>query len=164
VTPTKNAALEAAFSWALAPIDVAKAELPTDDRAPGTTGRSWHEADERELTHENGEDFAAWSNTGKISPAEAFDRLVGVLVNTRSTMEPKVPDHLPMLVKAPPQVDNPGWQWSIEGDGSLVLNLRHPGLGWLGFRMRDVDGFSENLANVIDQRNALQQEFTPPHR
>ena len=33
--------------------------------------------------------------------------------------------------------------------------LRHPGLGWLGFRMRNVDLFRENLANAIDQRDAL---------
>ena len=113
-----------------------------------------------ELTHENGTYFVAWSTTGKILPAEAFERLVGVLVSTRSTMEPKVPEHLPMLIKAPPQVDNPGWQWSIEGDGNLILNMRHPGLGWLGFRMRDVDSFLENLANVVDQRNSLRDE--PP--
>jgi hypothetical protein len=112
-----------------------------------------------ELAHENGEDFAAWSTKGEIMPAEAFDRLVRVLVDTRSTMEPKVPEHLPLLIKTPPQVDNPAWQWSIEGDGNLILNLRHPGLGWVGFRMRDVDGFSENLADVIKQRNALRAEL-----
>jgi hypothetical protein len=113
-----------------------------------------------ELTHENGEDFAAWWTTGEILPAEAFDRLVRVLVDTRSTMEPEFPKHLPMVIATPPQVDSPGWQWSIEADGSLVLNLRHPGLGWIGFRMRDVDGFSENLAKVIDQRNALRAELS----
>lgn len=115
-----------------------------------------------ELTHEDGKDFAAWSNTGEVPAPEAVERLIRVLAETRKTMEPAFPETLPLLIKNPPQVDGAAWQWSIEADGSLVLNLRHPGLGWLGFRMRDVDLFHENLANVIDQRNALQGELRPP--
>lgn len=116
-----------------------------------------------EMTHENGTDFAAWSTNGQIPPAEAFDRLIRVLAATRQTMEPIFPERLPMVIKEPPQVDSPGWQWSIEADGALVLNLRHPGLGWLGFRMATAEPFHENLANVIDQRNALRDELLPRH-
>ncbi|SFO84829.1 hypothetical protein SAMN05216567_10312 [Variovorax sp. OK605] len=115
-----------------------------------------------ELTHEDGKDFAAWSNTGEVPAAEAVERLIRVLAETRKTMEPAFAETLPLLIKDPPQVDGAAWQWSIEADGSLVLNLRHPGLGWLGFRMRDVDLFHENLANVLEQRNALQGELRPP--
>lgn len=115
-----------------------------------------------EMTHENGTDFASWSTGGAIPPAEAFDRLIRVLAETRKTMEPAFPETLPVLIKHPPQVDGAAWQWSIQPDGSLVLNIRHPGLGWLGFRMPDVDLFHENLANVIDQRNALRNELAPP--
>ena len=115
-----------------------------------------------ELTTEAGKDFAAWSNTGRVPAAEAVDRLVRVLAETRKTMEPAFPMTLPVLIKEPPQVDWPAWQWSIEADGSLILNLRHPGLGWLGFRMPNVDDFHEYLANVIDQRNALRNELRPP--
>lgn len=115
-----------------------------------------------ELTHVDGKDLAAWSNTGEVPAPEAVERLIRVLAETRKTMEPAIPETLPLLIKNPPQVDGAGWQWSIEADGSLVLNLRHPGLGWLGFRMRDVDLFHENLANVLDQRNALQGELRPP--
>jgi hypothetical protein len=116
-----------------------------------------------ELTHEGGTDFAAWSTTGEVLPAEAFDRLIRVLSETRQTMEPAFPEKMPTIIKEPPQVDGPANQWSIEADGSLVLNLRHPGLGWLGFRMTEVDDFYENLANVLDQRNALRDELDPPH-
>lgn len=115
-----------------------------------------------ELTHQDGKDFAAWTNTGEVPATEAVVRLIRVLAETRKTMEPAFPETLPLLIKNPPQVDGAAWQWSIEADGSLVLNLRHPGLGWLGFRMRDVDLFHENLANVLDQRNALQGELRPP--
>lgn len=115
-----------------------------------------------EMTHDSGTDFASWSTSGEIPPSEAFDRLIRVLAETRRTMEPAFPETLPVLIKVPPQVDGAAWQWSIEADGSLVLNLRHPGLGWLGFRMPDVDVFHENLANVIDQRNALRAELNPP--
>ncbi|MGJ7555932.1 hypothetical protein ACSFBI_18185 [Variovorax sp. RB3P1] len=115
-----------------------------------------------ELTHEGGEDFAAWSNSGEISPAEAVERLIRILAETRRSMEPAFPETLPVLIKDPPQVNGAAWQWSIEADGSLVLNIRHPGLGWLGFRMPDVDLFHENLANVIDQRNALRDELKLP--
>lgn len=115
-----------------------------------------------ELTHEDGQDFAAWSNTGEAPAPEAVERLIRVLAETRKSMEPAFPETLPLLIKDPPQVDGAAWQWSIEADGSLVLNLRHPGFGWLGFRMRDVDLFHENLANVLDQRNALEGELRPP--
>ncbi len=115
-----------------------------------------------EMTSEDGTDFASWSVSGEIPPTEAFDRLIRVLAETRKTMAPAFPDTLPVLIKDPPQVDGAGWQWSMQADGSLVLNIRHPGLGWLGFRMPDVDLFHENLANVLDQRNALRDELSPP--
>lgn len=115
-----------------------------------------------EMTSEDGTDFASWSTSGEIPPAEAFDRLIRVLAETRKTMEPAFSQTLPVLIKDPPQVNGPGWQWAIEPDGSLVLNIRHPGLGWLGFRMPDVDLFHENLTNVIDQRNALRDELKSP--
>ncbi len=115
-----------------------------------------------EMTHENGTDIASGSTSGEIPPAEAFDRLICVLAETRKTMEPAFSPTLPVLIKDPPQVNGAAWQWSIQPDGSLVLNLRHPGLGWLGFRMPDVDLFHENLTNVIDQRNALRDELVPP--
>ena len=115
-----------------------------------------------EMTHQDGTDFAAWSTSGEMPPAQAMDRLIRVLSETRRTMEPAFPVTLPVLIKEPPQVDGPVWQWSIEADGSLILNLRHPGLGWLGFRMPNVDDFQEYLANVIDQRNALRNELRPP--
>lgn len=114
-----------------------------------------------EMTSEDGTDFASWSTSGEIPAAEAFDRLIRVLAETRRTMEPAFSQTLPVLIKEPPQVNGAAWQWSIQQDGSLVLNLRHPGLGWLGFRMPDVDLFHENLANVIDQRNALRAEIDP---
>ena len=115
-----------------------------------------------EMTHQDGTDFAAWSTSGEIPPAEAFDRLIRVMAETRTKMEPAFSETLPVFIKEPPQVDGAGWQWSIEADGSLVLNIRHPGLGWLGFRMPDVDLFHENLTNVIDQRDALRHELTRP--
>lgn len=115
-----------------------------------------------ELTHVDRQDFAAWSSTGEVPAPEAVERLIRVLAETRKTMEPAFPETLPLLIKDPPQVDGAAWQWSIEADGSLVLNLRHPGLGWLGFRMRDADLFHENMTNVIDQRNALLGELKPP--
>lgn len=115
-----------------------------------------------ELTHEGGEDFAAWSNSGEILPSEAVERLIRILAETRRSMEPPFPDTLPALIRDPPQVDGPASQWAIEADGSLVLHLRHPGLGWLSFRMPDVDLFHENLTNVLDQRNALRDELAPP--
>ncbi len=115
-----------------------------------------------EMTSEDGMDFASWSTSGEIPPAEAFDRLIRVLAETRRTMEPAFSQTLPVLIKDPPQVNGAAWQWSIQPDGSLVLNLRHPGLGWLGFRMPDVDLFHENLTSVIDQRNALRDELEPP--
>ncbi|CAA2107074.1 hypothetical protein [Variovorax paradoxus] len=115
-----------------------------------------------ELTHEDGTDFAAWSTTGEVVPAHAIDRLIRVLAETRKTMEPAFPPKLPLVIKDPPQVNGPAWQWSIEGDGSLVLNFRHPGLGWLGFRLPDVEGFHTNLVDVIQQRNLLRAEIGPP--
>lgn len=115
-----------------------------------------------EMSYEDGNDSAAWSTTGEIPPAEAFDRLIKVLAGTRQTMEPSFPERLPMLIKDPPQVHAPAWQWSIEADGALVLNLRHPGLGWIGFRLPDVEGFHTNLVDVILQRNALRDELKPP--
>jgi hypothetical protein len=114
-----------------------------------------------EMTSEDGTDFASWSTSGEIPPAESFDRLIRVLAETRRTMEPAFSQTLPVLIKDPPQVDGAAWQWSIQPDGSLVLNLRHPGLGWLGFRMPDVDSFHENLATVIEQRNTLRAELDP---
>lgn len=117
-----------------------------------------------EMTHENGTDIASWSTTDAVQPAEAFDRLIRVLAETRKTMEPAFPDTLPVFIKGAPQVDGPAWQWSMQPDGSLILNLRHPGLGWLGFRMPNVDLFHENLATVLDQRNALRAELEPPAR
>lgn len=115
-----------------------------------------------ELTNENGVDFASWLATGAVPTAEAIDRIIRVLAETRRTMEPAVPEALPLIIKAPPQVHAPAWQWSIEADGSLVLNLRHPGLGWLGFRLPYVDGFQSNLVDVIFQRNALLDELKSP--
>ena len=115
-----------------------------------------------DLTHDNGTDFASWQTTGEIPPSDALDRLIRVLAETRKTLDPAFPKTLPVLIKDPPQVNEAAWQWSIQADGSLVLNIRHPGLGWLGFRMPDVDQFHENLANVIDQRNALRDELSPP--
>jgi hypothetical protein len=115
-----------------------------------------------EMTSEDGTDFANWSTSGEIPPAEAFDRLIRVLAETRKMMKPAFSQTLPVLIKDPRQVNGAAWQWSIQPDGSLVLNLRHPGLGWLGFRMPDVDLFHENLTNVIDQRNALRDELAPP--
>jgi hypothetical protein len=115
-----------------------------------------------ELIQESGTDFAKWSATGEIAPSEAFDRLIRVLAATRQNMEPAFAQALPVIIKDPPPVDGPAWQWSIEADGSLVLNLRHPGLGWLGFRLADVEGFHANLGNVVDQRNALRAEFERP--
>lgn len=114
-----------------------------------------------ELTHDNGTDLASWSTTDSVQPAEAFDRLIRVLAETRRTMAPAFPDTLPVLIKAPPQVDGPAWQWSMQPDGGLILNILHPGLGWLGFRMPDVDRFHENLATVLDQRNTLRAELEP---
>ncbi len=81
-----------------------------------------------ELTHVDGADFATWATTGATPPNEAVDRLIRVLAETRKTMEPAFPETLPVLIKDPPQVSGPGWQWAIEPDGSLVLNIRHPGL------------------------------------
>jgi hypothetical protein len=115
-----------------------------------------------DLECENGVDFARWNTTGETSPAEAFDRLVLLLAQVRAELQPSVPDRLPLIIKAPPQVTGPGWQWAIEGDGTLVLNLRHPGLGWIGFRMPDAHRFSEDLLDVLDQRTALQHETQPP--
>lgn len=115
-----------------------------------------------ELTHVDGKDFATWATTGAAPPNEAVDRLIRVLAETRRTMEPAFPETLPVFIKDPPQVDGSGWQWAIEPDGSLVLNLRHLGMGWLGFRMPEVDLFHENLTNVSDQRNALRDELEPP--
>ena len=114
-----------------------------------------------EMTSEDGTDFASWSTSGEIPAAEAFDRLIRVLAETRRTMEPAFSQRLPVLIKDPPQVDGAAWQWSIQPEGSLVLNLRHPGLGWLGFRMPDVDLFHDNLTNVIAQRNTLRAELDP---
>jgi hypothetical protein len=118
-----------------------------------------------ELTHEDGTDFANWSTFGETLPAEAFDRLLRVLVETRRTMEPAFPEKLPMLVKEPPQVDSTSWQWTMQADGHLILNTRHPGLGWIGFRMPDVEAFHANLSDVLAQRKALREEIDPPvHR
>ncbi|MFM9928300.1 hypothetical protein VLK31_35395 [Variovorax sp. H27-G14] len=66
-----------------------------------------------ELTNENGVDFASWLATGAVPPAEAVDRLIRVLAETRRTMEPTVAQVLPLIIKAPPQVHAPAWQWSI---------------------------------------------------
>lgn len=115
-----------------------------------------------EMTHESGTDCACWSTSGQTPLAEAFDRLIRVLAETRRTMEAAFSQTLPVLTKDPPQVDGAAWQWSIEAGCSSVLNLCHPGLGWLSFRMPDVDLFHENLSNVIDQRNALRHELEPP--
>lgn len=112
-----------------------------------------------EMTHEDGADLAAWSTTGEIPPAEAFDRLIRVLAETRKAMEPAFPERLPLIIKHPPQVDGPAWQWAMEPDGALVLNLRHPGLGWIGFRINNIDAFYKDLANVLDQRAALRDEL-----
>lgn len=115
-----------------------------------------------ELAHQDGTDLAHWSTSGEVPPAEAFDRLVRVLAETRRTMEPAFPEKLPMLVKEPPQVDTPAWQWTMQPDGSLILNMRHPGLGWIGFRMPDVEDFHANLSDVLAQRKALREELGPP--
>ncbi|WP_093121377.1 hypothetical protein [Variovorax sp. OK605] len=112
-----------------------------------------------EMTHEDGVDLATWSTTGEVPPAEAFDRLISVLAESRKMMEPAFSERLPLLIKTSPQVDGPAWQWAIEPDGALILNLRHPGLGWLGFRMPRVDAFREDLSSVLEQRNALRDEF-----
>jgi hypothetical protein len=117
-----------------------------------------------ELTHADGIDRASWSTIREIPPAEAFDRLIRVLAETRRTMEPAIAEKLPMLVKEPPQVDGPGWQWTMQADGSLILNMRHPGLGWIGFRMPDVEVFHANLSDVLAQRKALREELVPPVR
>ncbi|MFM9926886.1 hypothetical protein VLK31_28135 [Variovorax sp. H27-G14] len=114
-----------------------------------------------DLTADNGTDYASWTTTGAISPAESVDRLIRVLAETRKSLEPTVPKALPLIIKQPPQVHSPAWQWSMEADGSLVLNLRHPGLGWLGFRLPDAEGFHTNLVDVILQRDALRTELRP---
>lgn len=80
-----------------------------------------------ELACEDGVDLARWTATGETSAAEAFDRLVPLLAQARAELAPGVPDRLPLIIKPPPQVTGPGWQWAIEADGTLVLNLRHPG-------------------------------------
>jgi len=99
-----------------------------------------------ELTHEDGIDRGAWSTFGETTPAEAVDRLIRVLAETRKTMEPAFAEKLPMLVKEPPQVDAPAWQWSMEADGSLILNLRHP--GWVG----SASGCATSTASAITWR------------
>jgi hypothetical protein len=115
-----------------------------------------------DLTHEDGIEYAAWSNTGVVAPALAIDALVRVLAHSRASMEPAVPGALPMLVKEPAHVDSPAWQWSMEADGTLRLNLRHPGLGWLSFRMPNAAAFRDDLQVVIGERDALRAELDPP--
>ena len=115
-----------------------------------------------ELTHEDGTDLASWSTTGQTPPTEAFDRLIRVLAETRKSMEPAFAPKLPMFVKDPPQVDSPAWQWTMQADGTLILNILHPGFGWIGFRIPDAEGFHENLSNVLAQRKALREELSPP--
>lgn len=94
-----------------------------------------------EMTHEGGTDCARCS-TGEIPPAEAFDRLIRVLVETRRTMEPSSSQTPPVLITVPPQVDGTAWQRSIEAGCSLVLNSAIAGpadsasgcLMWISFR------------------------------
>lgn len=43
-----------------------------------------------EMIHEEGTDLAAWSTSGAIAPAEAFDRLIRVLAESKKTMPPSM--------------------------------------------------------------------------
>jgi len=115
-----------------------------------------------ELTNEGDTDLITWS-ASPIPTAEALERLIAVAADARSAMEPAFPNRLPLIINEGTglRVDHPAWQWAFQADGTLVLNVRHPGLGWLMFRMPDADQFHQNLSNVLAQRDALRAEQGP---
>lgn len=113
-----------------------------------------------ELINEGDADLIDWSPS-PIPIAEALERLIAVAADARSAMEPAFPNRLPLIINEGFGVDHPAWQWSMQADGGLVLCIRHPGLGWLMFRMPDVDQFHKNLSDVLAQRDALRSELPP---
>jgi len=110
---------------------------------------------------ENGMVNLAFQLDNQTQLTARIDQLIKVLAQKREAMEPAFPDRLP-LVSHIEGINHPAWQWSVMGDGSMVLNIRHPGLGWLSFRMPNVDQFQENLLNLLDQRNALVAQSGKP--
>ena len=85
------------------------------------------------------------------------DKLLSALAQAREGMEPAFASKMP-LVSQVAGVNYPAWQWSMLPDASIVLNLRHPGLGWLSFRMPDATHLHQQLQIAIDQQKTLIDE------
>lgn len=71
--------------------------------------------------------------------AATYDFLIAELARTRAKFDPPVPADAPdgLAVHGLHIVeDEDGQELAGELNGSSVLMLRHPGLGWLAFRLR----------------------------
>ncbi len=98
------------------------------------------------------------------SEASRVDALIHFLLSARSTMQPAFAEGLPVHfeVTADQTVHHPPWQWSMTNDGVLALNIRHPGLGWIHFRMPNAAQLHQELGNALDVQRTLQSEIQNP--
>jgi len=80
-----------------------------------------------------------------------LDKLIAVLAQDREVREPGFPAKMPLISEVS-GVNGPAWQWSMLPDASLVLNLRHPGFGWLSFRLPDAIHLHQQLQVALDEQ------------
>lgn len=109
-----------------------------------------------ELTETDGKDSISWSSDAATS--QTFDRLIAVLGQFRAEMHPPVKQEDPQSGESLPTIHDPRWRVGRELTGDLTLSVRHPGFGWLTFRLPArgsapllLQRLSEGLAPQDDQ-------------
>lgn len=87
-----------------------------------------------------------------------LDQLISILGQLRETLVPPVRQSDPVDGEVVTMAPDPRWRLTTTLDDQLVLQLRHPGYGWLSFQF---PGQSEDaILLLLQKRQLLKQE--PP--
>jgi hypothetical protein len=93
-------------------------------------------------------------NIATSADANGVEYLIHALCELRSQMTPPVPDSLKKAVEldAPVlEIEHPTAHMGMTYAGELRICVRHPGLGWLAFRLpaQDVEGLADLIGKKV---------------
>lgn len=110
------------------------------------------------LTEENGQQSISYQNGDPNTPLQAatIEQLIRALGVMRAQMSPPVRTEDPKFGDEVEALTDPRW-W-INADsfiGGALLQIRHPGFGWLGFALplqslRDLHALSGNALQTVE--------------
>lgn len=106
----------------------------------------------------------ATEGSGAALNVDAIDRMIEVLGQFRAGLQPPVRTSDPVTGETVQAVTDPRWWISAEPmNNGALLQLRHPGLGWLGFALplESLKSLQENVNRIVPMMEQLAQQTRP---